>query len=1210
MNTLSRTMLSLIQNNLQIGEESPSYIIYLKKPEEFELLPSSFTFPDGAIVSIETSSTKEFGCASATIVVENCYGLKSPEFAPSKHPEDDDVIKNSQSNYRQREYYRLFWPETWIQICLGYGNLTVPVITGAIDSCEINSKDAKLTIQLRDNMRYLVDQYIDPMTFGKELVYPRTDDLVVLGDGAKSLTVSRDMGLVKIKGLQTYLNVRTSNSLNATICGKVYNGQTFQFIEEGLDDRGKKWYKIKFNNEDRWIFSEFADIIHTNEIIKKASYVKVDKISNTTGSHLHVRSGPGVANPEVGEVQFGDILDYIDSQIIGDVRWYHISYTENGSSVNGWVCGNYASIENSSPAEQVKDYHNHIHVKESADSNSADVGLIYDGNAYTYVSSQLVGDVYWHNIKFKHDDGTEKTGWVLDSETSLEQLGETLSYHTIAQVTNVTTHLHIRPTPSTRLQEVAEVFNGQNLQYLGTVSEESIDGSATSGLLWHHIMFTDKSGSRAHGYIRSDYSILKPGYQITYQNNPDETDLGNDYYVDLTQTVNPQVEKWTASAIVQDLTTMATYIGGRGGPPKLDRQICNVMTSEINLLDPSTGAESKYVVQEKKFPYNTSYFDSAMVLVNSLGNVDFRCVKYGDIVLHRSKILNQSSMPDWDFYDYIDITEAGLKYNIQDIRNRVMIINEKGPAAVFEHTGLAWGECKGVNRSFGMKVGEGLKTIDQMKEAARSAFQQLLYGWRKMTIAVPGNPMLDLGDCAKVHDMVTTASMVYRIREIRHIFTTDGGFITQLELDFVNNVDIEEIILLSDNIPAYTKRYRHHLELSGEKNVAMKFPSTVLKVNVLIKDINTSEVLANIEVKGDVIEGSAVNGGLDLTNPPTPETIKYIKIQRTDVRLRTSPDTTINTNIKKLVSAGHTLKYLEETDEWYKGIDTDGEEVFVHKTLATTYEQTGSTDSSLTQASGSIQQFLQLVQSKVGTGYVYGTQGETLTSELLSRLENTFGYSHYHFTDNGVQVNANKWLGSQVFDCSGLIVWALQKMSILSSNQDYSAHGLFSELCYEIKESDLKPGDLIFRQGRGGIYHVGVAIDAFTVVEARGTAYGVIQRGIFKAEKYGRLKKLDSTEVYTATDINSSPITIPKVASSVPTKYTILSNFQNDIVPQEMRDKVQILNGNLLFYKDNCVLYNIGVRSNGGEKNELVFQWTTTSQKPVPLTLDYEVLVY
>lgn len=1186
MNALSRQMIRLIHSNLQVGDEAPTYIIKLRRADEFHLPPKELTVPVGGVVNIETTGSDQFGCATATVTIENCYGLKSGEFLVAKHKDDSAIIADSQMNAKQQEYYQYLIPETWIQICLGYGWMHVPVLTGAIDTSDINSGASTISLNIRDNMRYMVDQHIDVMVHGKQLTYPRTDNLVIISDPDPD--TSNKVELVKIVNVNTLLNVRIGPGTEYDSIGKAYNGQCFQYVDETINTSGNKWYKIKFNNLDRWIYHEYAQLTSTSSTIKYGSTVKVDKIKNTTGNHLHVRSGPGVANPEIGQLSYGEVESYIETQSVNGVPWFHIKF----NSTDGWVCGNYASVdENDTPATSALEFHDHLHVKASADSNSADVGLVYDGNKYTFISTfkDNIGN-YWHKIQFKDEDGNTIQGWLDDESSSYEQEANIISAHTIAEVVNVSTHLHIRSGPSTSFNILSQVHQGTKLPYIGSIVGK--DSKST----WHHILYIGSDGKYHEGYIHGSYANIHAGYSPNYANNADKPAVDPTIMVDMTATTNPDNNKWTASGVVHDLAVQAMYIGGRGGPSKLDRKICDVWTSEYTIKDPTTNQPSRYVINEHTFPYTLSYFDSAMQIVNQMGDMSFRSNRYGDIMLFRNKICTQRDDPDWEVRDYVDLTEASLKYNVQDMRNTVLVISDNG-SSLFEHKGIAFNQCKGVNRQFGLTV-PFADTLEKRKEAARSAFQQIASNWRRMSIAIVGNPMIEIGDTVKVYDMVTTATSLFKVSEFKHNFSSEA-FITQLELVWIASVPETDVSLLSEDIPNFSKRFRYNLKFTGNiKPMKFKMSSSIYRALIRLKDPITDEIFANIEVKGNI----------KTTTPTITAPQKYIKLVKDGVNVRTKADLA-KTYIKKTRNSGFTMKYLAETDTFYKGIDPeDGNEAYIWKDYCTTYESNGN-DSTNLSSDGAIGTFISTVISKVGCGYVWGSQGQMLTSSKLKELEGTFGYSHYHFTENGVQIDAGNWIGSQVFDCSGLVVWTLQQMGLISSSSDYSASGLFKDLCYEISRNDVQPGDLFFRQGKGGIYHVGVIVSDTDVVEARGTSYGVIQRAIPSAEKYGRIKKLAGATSYTTPQTtNSTPVEVN--VTPLPTSYTIITTYKVADAPQVAKDKVKVLSGNLLFYKDDCVLYYVGVESDGGEKNELVLKWAPTVSTPKNLDLTYDVLMY
>lgn len=151
--------------------------------------------------------------------------------------------------------------------------------------------------------------------------------------------------------------------------------------------------------------------------------------------------------------------------------------------------------------------------------------------------------------------------------------------------------------------------------------------------------------------------------------------------------------------------------------------------------------------------------------------------------------------------------------------------------------------------------------------------------------------------------------------------------------------------------------------------------------------------------------------------------------------------------------------------------------------------------------------FLELIRSKLGCGYVYGSQGEVMTKDLLNTLVNRFGRSHYYFDG----YSAEKWLGKECFDCSGLIVWALEQLGLIRT--DLTADGLY-QLCEPVQKSKLEVGDLVFYQNSNGYkHHAGVYIGNGRVIHARGTAYGVVETEMFnKFTAFGSLKVFPSKQ--------------------------------------------------------------------------------------------------
>ncbi len=150
-----------------------------------------------------------------------------------------------------------------------------------------------------------------------------------------------------------------------------------------------------------------------------------------------------------------------------------------------------------------------------------------------------------------------------------------------------------------------------------------------------------------------------------------------------------------------------------------------------------------------------------------------------------------------------------------------------------------------------------------------------------------------------------------------------------------------------------------------------------------------------------------------------------------------------------------------------------------------------------------LQEFIGIIRSKLGSGYVFGGQNDKpLTREALAELVNRFGKSHYYFNN----FSAERWLGKEYYDCSGLIVYALRKMGLIPNTADYTAQAIYSQLCKPIESKDLQAGDLCFNKTSSGIVHVGVFMGNGRIVHARGTFYGVVETQVFSTfNTFGRL---------------------------------------------------------------------------------------------------------
>lgn len=80
----------------------------------------------------------------------------------------------------------------------------------------------------------------------------------------------------------------------------------------------------------------------------------------------------------------------------------------------------------------------------------------------------------------------------------------------------------------------------------------------------------------------------------------------------------------------------------------------------------------------------------------------------------------------------------------------------------------------------------------------------------------------------------------------------------------------------------------------------------------------------------------------------------------------------------------------------------------------------------------------------------------------------------------------------RAYDCSGLTVKYAMDAGIIT--KDYTAAGIYSQLCRKISGVPTVRGQLVFRATSGSITHMGTYVGNGQVIECRGRDYGVIRR--------------------------------------------------------------------------------------------------------------------
>ncbi len=160
-----------------------------------------------------------------------------------------------------------------------------------------------------------------------------------------------------------------------------------------------------------------------------------------------------------------------------------------------------------------------------------------------------------------------------------------------------------------------------------------------------------------------------------------------------------------------------------------------------------------------------------------------------------------------------------------------------------------------------------------------------------------------------------------------------------------------------------------------------------------------------------------------------------------------------------------------------------------------------------------------LLKMTVGDYYIIGAQGHELTKHYLDQRKaaklDYFTGGRYEWLVSEIERASQLGKTLCCTDCSGLFWWVNAALHIVSGS-DSTADGLYRRYCESISKSEVRPGDILFRDSNGTKVHM--AIVGFDgVYEAAGTAYGVVfRKDAFSRDTLNRMTgKTDTLKGWT-----------------------------------------------------------------------------------------------
>ena len=137
-------------------------------------------------------------------------------------------------------------------------------------------------------------------------------------------------------------------------------------------------------------------------------------------------------------------------------------------------------------------------------------------------------------------------------------------------------------------------------------------------------------------------------------------------------------------------------------------------------------------------------------------------------------------------------------------------------------------------------------------------------------------------------------------------------------------------------------------------------------------------------------------------------------------------------------------------------------------------------------------------------GYIWGGTGQIHTQRAQD------GATRAQTIRYGQQ-----WVGRRVADCSGLFYWAYKQLGgymYRGSNTMWNKYSHAKGKLQDGRRTDgqaLKPGSTVFLTKGNDRHHVGLYVGEGEVIEAKGTAYGVVESTISRWDEWAELINTD-----------------------------------------------------------------------------------------------------
>ncbi|MGL5646530.1 MAG: SH3 domain-containing protein [Clostridium sp.] len=219
--------------------------------------------------------------------------------------------------------------------------------------------------------------------------------------------------------------------------------------------------------------------------------------------------------------------------------------------------------------------------------------------------------------------------------------------------------------------------------------------------------------------------------------------------------------------------------------------------------------------------------------------------------------------------------------------------------------------------------------------------------------------------------------------------------------------------------------------------------------------VNTAYISLNGTVN-DVHDNTPSGNQVNYTN-------KFGEVINIDSSLRVRGSASLDSSVIGYLLNGQGVKVLGKTGNWYK-ISFNGQAGYVSSAYIKLVDHL---ENNSTQSGASFERLYSILKNQIGSPYLWGAEGQYITTASLNRLKQEFPEVAREGRYNIPAKYINH--GYRGFDCSGLLDWAFSQMGINIGRTTYQQVNAGRAVSLK----NVRPGDLLFFKGP---VHVGLYI--------------------------------------------------------------------------------------------------------------------------------------